>query len=86
VNKKIYKTPFPTNPMLKLAIEKKKTKSMRSGWLHIKQIEKKIRSLIPKQPNIKWWNWKKLNKKKIELLDSERVKLKKNQLKKNLKK
>ena len=59
---------------------------MRSGWLHIKQIEKKIRSLIPKQPNIKWWNWKKLNKKKIELLDSERVKLKKNQLKKNLKK
>ena len=60
---------------------------MRSGWLHIKQIKKKIRSLIPKQPNIKGWNWKKLNKKKrLSCWIVKEWNWKKNQLKKNLKK
>ena len=59
---------------------------MRSGWLHIKQIEKKIRSLIPKQPNIKGWNWKKLNKKRLSCWIVKEWNLKKKSIKKEFEK
>jgi hypothetical protein len=39
--------------MLKVEIEKKKTKSISPGKLHVKKIKKQLQSAIPRQSNIK---------------------------------
>jgi hypothetical protein len=49
--------------MLKVEIEEKKTKFMRLRWFHRNHIKKNHEAQFLNKPNIKGWNWK-----KIELL------------------
>jgi hypothetical protein len=45
--------------MLKVEINKKKTKFMRLKWFHRKHIEKNRETQFLNKSNIKGWNWKK---------------------------